>query len=76
MVRAEALSATEPHAAEDRCRRCGGRLTKVQEWCLECGAARTLLRPPPDWRIPLALLALVMVLAVVALVVTVVSVQG
>jgi hypothetical protein len=74
VVRTETLSLTGPDAAEAECRRCGGRLGEGQEWCLECGAARTLLRPPPDWRIPLALLVLLMALAVVVLVVLVVSV--
>jgi CHASE1-domain containing sensor protein len=47
-----------------------------QEWCLECGAARTLLRRPPDWRVPMALLVGLVVLAAIALVVTVLSLQG
>ncbi len=47
-----------------------------QEWCLECGAARTLLRPPPDWRVAVALLVGLVMLAALALVVTVLSLQS
>jgi hypothetical protein len=38
---------------------CGTELAEDQEWCLECGAARTLVRRPPDWRVPAAVIALV-----------------
>ena len=65
MVRAEALSPPDATEASERCRSCGSPLAEDQEWCLECGAARTLLRGPPEWRIPLAILvALVMLVAV------------
>jgi hypothetical protein len=37
-----------------------------QEWCLECGVARTSIQAPPDWRLGVAI-----VLAVVAIVVLV-----
>lgn len=73
MVRAEALSAPASEGTEDHCRRCGTPLAADQEWCLECGAARTLLRAPPDWRGPLALALGVVVLAVIVLVIVVVS---
>jgi hypothetical protein len=73
VVRTEALTPPVTAPAEGRCRRCGGALAKDQEWCLECGAARTLLRPPPDWRGPLAIVVLLSVLAVVVLVVVLVS---
>jgi hypothetical protein len=65
VVRAQALSA--PVAAEETCRNCGVRLAEDQEWCLECGAARTLLRRPPDWRIPVAITVVVVGLVVLAL---------
>lgn len=76
MVRARPVSAVEPELAEERCRGCGAGVTESQEWCLECGAARTLLRPPPDWRIPLAVVGVVIALAAAALVLTVLGVQG
>lgn len=44
-----------------------------QEWCLECGAARTLLRSPPDWRIPAAIVASVVVLVVIAVLIALVA---
>jgi hypothetical protein len=77
MVRPPALS--EPPAADaptgapptsdegERCPVCGAGLAPDQEWCVECGAARTRLPPPPDWRIGAAI-----VLAVIAVVVLVV----
>lgn len=51
--------------ASERCNSCGAWLAEDQEWCLECGAARTMIRRPPDWRIGIAIVA--GVLAVVAL---------
>ena len=33
-----------------------------QEWCLECGAARTIIAAAPDWRIPLLLIGVVVAL--------------
>ncbi len=53
----------------DRCAACGAQLEADQEWCLECGAARTTLRRPPDWRIAVAIIAAVVVVVVVALIV-------
>lgn len=68
MVRAEALSAP----AAEHCRNCGSELGEDQEWCLECGAARTLLRRPPDWRLSLAVVAAVVVVGVAGVVVALV----
>lgn len=54
----------------ERCRSCGAWLAEDQEWCVECGAARTLIKQPPDWRIGVAIvigvLALIAVLAALA----------
>lgn len=72
LVRARALSAPA-NPAEGRCHGCGHPLAEDQEWCLECGAARTLLRPPPDWRIPVAIVAGVVLLVVIALLIALVS---
>jgi hypothetical protein len=57
-------------APEDRCPACGSELAADQEWCLECGAARTLIHGPPDWRI--GLLIVLGVIAVVAIVAAIV----
>ncbi len=70
-MRAEALSPSTPESAEQRCRHCGAPLAEAQEWCLECGAARTLLRPPPDWRIPVAVLVGLLMLVAVGVAVVV-----
>lgn len=74
-MRASALSAREapPPAsflASERCSSCGAWLVEDQEWCLECGAARTRIQPAPDWRVGAAIvigvLVLIAVIAVIA----------
>jgi hypothetical protein len=51
-----------------RCPRCGADVGPEQDWCLECGApARTRLAPTPNWRLPVAAVAVVVLLAGVAL---------
>lgn len=60
-------------AAGERCGACGAPVAGDQEWCLECGAARTLLRRPPSWRIPAAVVAVVVALVVVGLLIALVS---
>ncbi len=47
------------------CARCGAALEPDQEWCLECGSARTVVQSPPDPRFAFALVAVV-ALAVLA----------
>jgi len=34
-----------------------------QEWCLECGTARTTVHRPPDWRVAVAIVGTVVALA-------------
>ena len=47
-----------------RCPRCGTYVAPEQDWCLECGApARTRLAPTPNWKAPIALVAVVVLLA-------------
>lgn len=56
------------------CPRCGTSIGPDQSWCLECGApARTRLVPTPNWRAPVAVLALVILLAAIALAVAFVA---
>jgi hypothetical protein len=56
------LSASRADAAF--CAQCGTELEDDQEWCLECGAARTLIHRPPDWRIPVATVGMLILLVV------------
>jgi hypothetical protein len=52
-----------PAPVDDRCDVCGTPLVEGQEWCLECGASRTLIHPPPDWRTGLLIVVVVVALA-------------
>jgi hypothetical protein len=46
------------------CPRCGAPVAPDQDWCLDCGAAaRTRLAPTPNWRAPVALVAVIALLA-------------
>lgn len=56
MPRLERPPAGEPSPGHV-CSHCGAPLRDDQEWCLECGAARTLIHRPPDWRIAAAVIA-------------------
>ena len=51
-----------------RCLVCGAPLADDQEWCLECGAARTVIHSPPDWRVGLAIMLAVVVVVLIVLV--------
>lgn len=68
---ATAHKRTSPTGAA--CAQCGAPLADDQEWCLECGTARTVIHEAPEWRIPVAiaggLVALMAAGAVLALVV-------
>jgi septal ring-binding cell division protein DamX len=59
--------------AEGLCSHCGAELAEDQEWCLECGGARTLIHSPPDWRIPVAVIAGVVLIALVVLAIVLVN---
>jgi len=59
----------ERPARDTACPRCGGRLARDQDWCLECGAAvRMRIRNAPDWRVPFAIVGGVIVLVAAGLV--------
>lgn len=61
------MSTPDVHAGV-RCPRCGADLAADQDWCLACGtAARTVIAAPPNWRAPIAVLAVVVVLCGAAL---------
>jgi hypothetical protein len=69
----DAPSVPSAPAPEERCIACGAALQDDQEWCLECGAARTLLERPPDWRVPAALAAVLVAVIVLGLLIALVS---
>src|SRR5205807_3741497 len=73
VVRARALSDRSPAAARARCAACSAPLESDQEWCVECGAARTVLHRPPDWRAPVAVIAVVVGIVVIAGLIALVS---
>lgn len=56
-----------PAVEPDRCARCAAELVPDQEWCLECGSARTVILRPPDPRIGVALAGGVALAALIAL---------
>lgn len=56
------------------CPRCGHLLPDEQSWCLECGlAARTRVHPPPSWRTPIALTAVLLALLAAGIAVALVT---
>jgi predicted nucleic acid-binding Zn ribbon protein len=64
------VSAGAPSAEgveEDRCARCGAGLEPDQEWCLECGTARTIVHRPPDPRVGAAMVGAILLAALIAL---------
>jgi hypothetical protein len=71
---AEPRSLRDPH--EDRCSHCGAALDSDQEWCVDCGSARTLIHSAPDWRVGLAIVGGVIVVAVVVFVLVLSSVSS
>jgi hypothetical protein len=65
-------------AADDRsyCTGCGARMDADQEWCLECGLARTSIQSPPDWRVPLAVIGVVVIGALTAFAIAIINLTG
>ncbi|HWI21994.1 MAG TPA: hypothetical protein VNT22_05195 [Baekduia sp.] len=54
--------------AEIECPRCTAAVPGDQDWCLKCGqAARTRILKAPNWRLPTALMALVIAVSIGAL---------
>jgi septal ring-binding cell division protein DamX len=47
-----------------------------QEWCLECGSARTLIHRSPNWRIPIAIVGGIVLLALVAFAIALVDLSA
>jgi hypothetical protein len=59
------VSASPPDVPDaERCPRCGAELRPHQDWCLSCGAAvTTRVARPPSWKVPAAIVLLVLALA-------------
>jgi hypothetical protein len=69
-------AAPAPIAGES-CPLCGAQLQPGQEWCLSCGAAaRTRLAAAPNWRGPVAAIALVAALALGGITAALVKLAG
>jgi hypothetical protein len=74
----------DPHAAApgrvtggEACPLCGAPLSPDQDWCLSCGAAaRTRLAATPNWKAPIASLAVVAALALGVLAAALVKLAG
>ena len=67
----------QPPIPGEACPLCGAPLAADQEWCLRCGAAaRTRLAATPNWRAPIAALAVVVALALGVLIVALVKLAG
>lgn len=47
-----------------------------QEWCLECGSARTVIHRPPDWRIGAGIIGLVVLLLAAAFTVALINLSS
>src|SRR5664280_1755713 len=74
---ASELGTPAPAAPREGCPLCGAPLDPQQEWCLRCGAAaRTRLAASPNWKGPVAALAVVGILALGALAAALVKLAG
>lgn len=74
---------TEPRAtpstastADDHCGHCGAPLTDDQEWCLECGAARTVIHRPPGWKVPTLVIGTVIAVVLAAFAIALIALSS
>lgn len=58
-----------PPSPQRVCAQCSSPLGPDQEWCLECGRATTLIRTPPDWRVPVAIVVFVIGITLIGFIV-------
>jgi sporulation related protein len=58
------------------CANCREPLAEDQEWCLECGAARTLIHRAPDWRIAVGIVGAIVTIALVAFAIVLVNLSA
>jgi hypothetical protein len=72
----QSIAPTRP-AVIEACPLCGAQLDPRQDWCLSCGAAaRTRLAATPNWKGPVATIAVVAVLALGVLAAALVKLAG
>jgi hypothetical protein len=62
--RTEAADAAGRERPNEPCAQCRSPLAEDQEWCLECGSSRTLIYASPDWRVPVAVVVVVILIAI------------
>lgn len=67
------MTEARPAPAGLRCAACDAPLEPDQEWCVECGTARTVMHAPPSWRGAVAVIAVVVGIVVIAGVVALVT---
>ncbi|HWC84948.1 MAG TPA: SPOR domain-containing protein [Solirubrobacteraceae bacterium] len=61
--------AERPPTGTAICPECGAHLAAEQNWCLECGApVKVRIRSAPDWRVPVAIVGVVVAAAAAILV--------
>jgi hypothetical protein len=60
----------------NRCAYCGAYMAVDQEWCVECGSARTLIHHSPNWRIPIAIVGGVVLLVLAAFAIALVDLSA
>jgi len=58
------------------CAFCRASLEPDQEWCLECGAGRTIVHRAPDWRVPIALLSAIVLAGLIAFAIALINMAG
>ena len=71
------LAVPQRVAGSEACPLCGAPLSPEQDWCLRCGAAaRTRLAATPNWKAPIATIAVVAALALGVLAAALVKLAG
>ncbi len=68
--------ASAPRPPSTPCGVCRAPVPEDQEWCLHCGTARTLVHRTGDWRLPVALVATIVVLALAAFSIALISLSA
>ncbi len=69
------MTATKP-AERTTCEECRSSMLSDQQWCLECGAARAVIHRPPDWRIGVVIVGVVVLLVGAAFAVALINLSS